>query len=83
MNQGGDAAWRERESLRGAHKPLGLILSILEPALRVHICNPSPQEEKAEGSEVQGYPQLPREFEASLGYRKPYQNNRTLIKYKK
>lgn len=35
-----------------------------------HTCNPNTWKVKAEESEIQGYLQLPREFEAILGYMK-------------
>lgn len=38
----------------------------------MYICNPSPQEIQAWESGVQGKPQLCSEFEASLGYKRPY-----------
>lgn len=34
----------------------------------VHTCNPSTREVEAGGSKAQGHPQLPGEFEGSLGY---------------
>lgn len=41
------------------------------PSVSVHVCNPFTGEVKAEGSKVQGKPQLHKEFKASMGCMRP------------
>lgn len=43
----------------------------LKRSMIEHACNPSMQKVEAEGSGVQGQPQLLREFETDLGYMRP------------
>lgn len=42
--------------------------------MMAHVCSPSPLEAEAEGSKIQGHPELQREFEAILGYMKLLHN---------
>lgn len=45
----------------------------------LHTCKPSTQEVDAEGSGVQGYSRVHREFRASLGYIRSYSQNHCFI----
>lgn len=45
------------------------------------ICNPSAQEVQAGGLGVQAHPQLHREFDASLGYKRPFIKKKKVFKH--
>ena len=59
------------EKFHSMHRTPGSIFSTHKQGVRVHVCDPSILEMEAVSSEMQSYPQLPSEFEASLGYMRP------------